>query len=313
MPDWWVGYVLRIREWSVQALLWAVLAVAVSTALRIVLAEFGATLYFATFFPSILVVAVFAGTPAAILATVLTAIIVWWTFIPPQFEFGPLRPSDVANFATFLLSAGSMILLAHVFRKTLAALLKSEQARELLIGELNHRSGNSLAIMQAMINGTVTSEADKQKVIDRIQALARANDLVSKALTGNLPLSALILSEAEPYALPQRLQLDGPEVQLSSETARSVALVLHELMTNAVKYGALSNERGKLQISWSCGEGKCTLRWIEVDGPAVVSPTRVGFGSRMMKASLAQIDGRMEPEFRSSGYSCVLVFATGST
>jgi hypothetical protein len=167
VPNRWVSYVLRIREWSGQAFLWALLAVGISTGLRIILAEFGATLYFATFFPTILLVAVFAGTPAAILSSALTALIVWWAFIPPQYEFAPLRITDVANFATFLLSVRSIIVLAHVFRTTLSSLLKSEQSRELLIAELNHRSGNMLAIMQAIISGTVGSPTDRQKIIDR--------------------------------------------------------------------------------------------------------------------------------------------------
>jgi two-component sensor histidine kinase len=278
------------------------------------LAEFGATLYFAPYFPAVLVVSVFAGIPAGVLTVALTTIVVWWAYIPSSLEFGPLRGSDYANIVTFWISAGLILLLAQVYRKTLASILKSEKTRELLIGELHHRAGNTLAIMQAIINGTVSIDKDRQAVIDRIQALARANELVTKAAGGHLlPLETLIQNEARPYASPDRLQVEGPLVPLGGETARGLALVLHELMTNAAKYGALSNGIGKLQIRWSYNDGKCLLHWTETDGPAVVTPTRLGFGSRMMKASLAQIAGTIEPEFRSDGYSCLLTFSVHSS
>ena len=151
-------------------------------------------------------------------------------------------------------------------------------------------------------------------MIDRIQALARANELVTKTAGGHLlPLKTLIQNEGEPYASLDRLHIEGPLVPLGGETARSLALVLHELMTNAAKYGALSNGSGKLQIRWSYKDGKCHLHWTETDGPAVVTPTRVGFGSRMMKASLAQIAATIEPEFHSDGFSCFLTFSVHSS
>jgi two-component sensor histidine kinase len=136
------------------------------------------------------------------------------------------------------------------------------------------------------------------------------NSLITKTAGGHfLPLETLIQNEAEAYASPDRLQVEGPLVHLGGETARSLALVLHELMTNAAKYGALSNGSGKLQIRWSVSDGKCVLHWTETDGPAVVTPTRLGFGSRMMKAGLSQIAATIEPEFRSDGYSCLLTFS----
>lgn len=305
------SFVLQLRPWSLAAFFLALLAVGVSTALRMVLAEFGATLYFAAYFPAVLVVSVLAGIPAAVLSMVLTILVVWWAFMPPPFQFGPLRGNDYANIAAFWISAGLIVFLAHVYRKTLTSTLKAEKARELLIGELHHRSGNMLAIMQAIINGTVSVDRDRHAVNDRIQALARANELITKASSGQpLLLEQLIGTEAEPYATPDRVQVEGPPVYLDGETARSLALVLHELMTNAAKYGALSNEHGKLKIRWSCSDNKCLLHWTETDGPAVVTPTRLGFGSRMMQASLAQIAATIEPEFRPEGYSCVLSFST---
>lgn len=198
--------------------------------------------------------------------------------------------------------------LSQLYRQTVATLLESERARELLVGELNHRADNTLAVMQAIVSGSVASESDRRRVIDRLQALSRANRLISKTTGGNVSISALIRDETAAYATPDRLQAEGPPVQLEGETARCVALVIHELLTNAAKYGALSNEHGKVRIDWSCDERKCLLRWTEIDGPRVVAPTSLGFGSRMMNASLSQISGTIKPPFGPEGYSCVLTF-----
>jgi two-component sensor histidine kinase len=303
-------FILRVRPWSLAAVGSAFLAVGISSLLRAAIAEFGGTLYFAPYFPAVLVVSVFAGVPAAVLTVALTTVLVWWAYLSPSFEFGPLSRNDLANIATFWISAALIVTLAHIYRKTLTSALKGEEARELLIRELQHRAGNTLAVMQAIINGTISVDRDRLRVIDRIQALARANELVTKAAIGpGLALEQLIKSEAESYASPDRLHVEGPLVNLDGETARSLALVLHELMTNAAKYGALSNGHGTLQIGWSCKDGQCRLHWTETDGPAVITPTRLGFGTRMMKASLAQIAATIEPEFCSDGYSCLLTFS----
>jgi two-component sensor histidine kinase len=302
------SWVLRIRPWSPHALLLALLSLVVSTALRMILAEWGATLFFATYFPAVLIVAVFAGSPAAVLVTALTSLFAWWAYFPPAFEFSHLSGTDIANLTTFWLSAGLIIWLSHVYRQTVATLLDADGARELLIGELNHRTGNTLAVMQAIVSGTVASESDRRTLIDRLEALARANQMICETPNGYVSLSALIRDETAPYVTPDRLLVEGPQVHLEGETARSVALVLHELLTNAVKYGALSNGRGRVRIDWSCDNHNCLLRWIEIDGPVVVTPTRLGFGSRMMKASLSQISGTIEPRFGPDGYSCVLTF-----
>ena len=131
-----------------------------------IFAHFGATLFFATYFPAVLVVAVFAGLPGAVLVTALTTAIAWWAYFPSAFEFGQLGGTQIANLATFWISAALIIWLAQVYRQTVKTLLDTERRRELLIGELNHRAGNTLAVMQAMISGTVASDTEK-KELDR--------------------------------------------------------------------------------------------------------------------------------------------------
>lgn len=128
-------FILRVGPWSLAAVGSAFLAVGISFLLRAAVAEFGGTLYFATYFPSVLVVSVFAGVPAGVLTVALTTVLVWWAYLPPSFEFGPLSRNDLANIVTFWLSAVLIVTLAHTYRKTLRSALKGEEARELLIRE----------------------------------------------------------------------------------------------------------------------------------------------------------------------------------
>lgn len=306
-----VNLLLGIRPWSAHALLIALAAFGVATALKAIVGSFGATLLFATYTPAVLFAAVLVGVPGAVLVVLLTTVMAWWAYFPPAFEFSPLTGTQIANLGTFWLSSALIIGLARLYRRTLRALLESEGSRELLIGELNHRAGNTLAVLQAIVTGTVESDSDRRTLIARIQALARTNRLLSETKEG-LRLSTLIQNETEPYASPDRVRAEGTELRLDPETGRNLALVVHELATNASKYGALSNKEGKLHISWFCNDGKCLLRWEEVGGPPVVAPTRTGFGSRMMNASLSQISGSMETDFRPTGYSCLLTFRTAS-
>jgi two-component sensor histidine kinase len=304
-------YLLAARPWSVRALLVALLAFAAGVLLRLAFAPFGVTLYFAAFFPSVLAASVVAGPPAGVFTVVLSALFVWWGLLDPVFVFGPLRPVDYANFALFFFAAGLIIVLAHVYRAALVDLAKAEMSQSLLIAELNHRAGNTLAVIQSIVNGTVTKDKDAlQQLTSRIGALARANKLAQDQ--GGASITSLILTEVEPYAPSSRIDLQGPSVLLSGDVARNVGLVIHELTTNAAKYGALSNQSGRIRVRWSEKDGSCCLSWTELEGPAVQAPTRIGFGSRMMSACLKNIDGTIEPEFSPEGYRCKLVFSTAS-
>ncbi len=111
-PEYW----LRLKPWSLASLLVAVAALAAAIALRVVLAEFGMSLYFATFLPAILLTALLAGVPAAAFAGVSSAVIVWWAFIPPAFEFSVLTRAELHAMTLFLLSTALLIWFGHLFR-----------------------------------------------------------------------------------------------------------------------------------------------------------------------------------------------------
>jgi K+-sensing histidine kinase KdpD len=115
-------YIFRLRPWSLSTFLSALLALAFATAMQEVFASFGATLYFAAFFPAILIASLIGGAPAGIFATLLTIPIVWWAFMPPFFEFNPLTAADYDSFTTFLLSSSLVVSFSQLCREALAIL-----------------------------------------------------------------------------------------------------------------------------------------------------------------------------------------------
>ncbi|HEY8003824.1 MAG TPA: HWE histidine kinase domain-containing protein [Phenylobacterium sp.] len=173
---------------------------------------------------------------------------------------------------------------------------KTADARQrLLVNELNHRVKNSLATVQAIaaqsLRGAEVPEAARERFTARLMALARANDvLVAETWTG-AALAALAAQTAVPHGAEERFTIGGPDAHLGPQAATAMALGLHELATNAAKYGALSTPEGRVALTWSLdgeGEGRrLWLTWRESGGPPVAPPEKPGFGSRLIERGLA--------------------------
>lgn len=182
---------------------------------------------------------------------------------------------------------------------------QAERTRELLLRELDHRVKNLFSIVSGLVSfsarGAGTTQAMRDALLGRIGALARAHDMVRPAIAGEgtgLPgttLQALLQALLEPFGggqgLPDRLRLSGPALPLGPTAAPAIALVVHELATNAAKYGALSQEGGRVSIDWTLGAAGLRLRWMEQGGPMVASPAHRGFGHRLVTQSAAQLGG----------------------
>ena len=167
------------------------------------------------------------------------------------------------------------------------------QKQELLIAELNHRVRNILGLIRGLITQSRTTAVDVNTFAavlgERVHALARAHDQITAKSWGPGSLATLIATEAGAYlgARSARLRASGPDVLLQPQAFSTVALVIHELMTNAVKYGALSNMNGQVTIEWRIDiSGDVTLDWKESGGPAVQRPTRRGFGTTIIERSV---------------------------
>lgn len=187
--------------------------------------------------------------------------------------------------------------------------VQEERRRDLLLHELNHRVKNSLAVVQAMAMQSLQApdRAHAAATFDaRLQALASAHDalLQSQWEGGDL---ATIVRRAVSMQIdrPQRVQLDGPPLALNARTALALTLAMHELGTNAVKYGALSTPDGGVEVSWSTREGHLHLMWREFGGPPVKPPERKGFGVRLIERGLAhELQGRVTVDFLPGGVVC---------
>jgi PAS domain S-box-containing protein len=177
-----------------------------------------------------------------------------------------------------------------------------------LAREAEHRSKNLLANVQAMVNlSQADAVADLKKAIEgRIQALANVHSLFVATRWIGAELSTIAEHELAPYSTREkRVRTDGPQVLLEPNTAQAVAVTLHELATNAVKYGALSTANGHIDLRWSHeANGRLNLRWIETGGPTVQPPTRTGFGGRVIEQVIAQLKGESRFDWRAEGLVC---------
>jgi two-component sensor histidine kinase len=188
---------------------------------------------------------------------------------------------------------------------------RAEEHRLLLVNELNHRVKNTLAVVQGLARQTFREAADVKTAVarfeERLTALSRAHNLLTDENWASAGLYEVVRDQLGGDRLAGRISLAGPQVLLSPQVAVSLALVLHELATNATKYGALSNDTGRVQVSWvpDPARGMVALRWVETGGPAVHAPRRRGFGSRLIERALAsEVGGRVALQFLPEGVVC---------
>ncbi|WP_240704829.1 HWE histidine kinase domain-containing protein [Croceicoccus sediminis] len=203
-------------------------------------------------------------------------------------------------------------LLEVVLRLTEAASEDRRRASEqqkLLISELNHRVRNILALIRALV-GQTSRNADNvgafiSTLDSRIQSLARAHDQLTADQWGPARLEDLIVTEARAYfeAGHQSVRMDGPDVAITPEAFTVLALVIHELVTNAAKYGALSDS-GTVDVSWKIIEdGSLAIEWREIGGPAVMPPKRRGFGTTVIENSIPhELGGEAKVFYKTAGF-----------
>lgn len=185
---------------------------------------------------------------------------------------------------------------------------QAENHRDLLTKELSHRVKNTLATVQSIVGQSLREQDVPDHVLlvvaQRLQALAGAHDVLTSSGWESAKISALVRSVLVPFdtTTPTRFHAGGDDVDLSARAATALALALHELATNAVKYGALSNDTGKVILNWHVEGEQFTLVWTEVGGPTVSAPTRTGFGSRLIEAALSSsINGQAKIDYRPDG------------
>lgn len=271
---------------------------ALALGVRLALAPFiGLGAPFAAFILAVLVATVFGGRLAGL--TAVTALAVGGVFL-----LQPVGPSIatrrlVLGVAFFLASSGFVMWVVTLLRAALAREVAAREGERLLKLELHHRVKNTLAVVQSLADqtfrGATDAEAARHDFTARLTALAAAHDLLVDAGWREVTLDALAARVLAPFrpANPklQRFDVEGEPVLIGPEAAVALSLCLHELATNASKYGALSGDSGRVRLAWRVeetnGPRRLELEWRETGGPAPTPAARQGFGVRLLSRALA--------------------------
>ena len=184
----------------------------------------------------------------------------------------------------------------------------AEERQSYLAREVDHRARNVLAVVQSILRLTKSKSIDDYvaAVEGRIKALSHAHMLLSESRWEGADLGRLVREELDPYRVGDAVSTEGPETILDPRRAQTLALAIHELATNAAKYGALNAPSGKVKLIWQDHESGLTIHWLESGGPQVRTPDTQGYGTRVIRASLEQIGGRALFDWQPTGLHCSL-------
>ena len=232
-----------------------------------------------------------------------------------QTEFRVMRPNGDVRWCTGTAAAsfddsGRLVWLSGV-TADITERKRAEERQILLAEEVDHRARNVVAVVQSIMRLTRADTIDEYigALDGRIGALSNAHRLLAGSRWEGADLTRLVEEEFAPYRASgnERVLTRGPIVLLPPATAQTIALALHELATNAAKYGALSTERGRVELTWQNEPGKIEVMWVESGGPEISAPTRQGYGSRAIIAGIErQLGGVVNFDWQPGGLRCTL-------
>jgi len=219
------------------------------------------------------------------------------------------RLVDVSLSVSPIIDAAGRIVGASKIARDITDRKEAERIQAVLTGELNHRVKNVLATVMAIarqtFNGATDLDTAKTTFDARLQNLARAHDLLTRGSWERAQLRDVVRQALSPYP-SSRFEICGPDIQVPPKAVVAMALILHELATNAAKYGALSVTTGRVHVSWEGSDDEhFRFVWKETDGPAVVPASRRGFGSRLIQSlAVGQLQGQVKMDYDFSGFRC---------
>jgi NO-binding membrane sensor protein with MHYT domain/two-component sensor histidine kinase len=208
------------------------------------------------------------------------------------------------------------------FARDIAAAKKAEEQQNLLIAELDHRIKNVLARVAVVAQRSRESSCSMDEFLDvldgRIQSMANTHSLLSRGRWKGVYLADLVRRELETCIGVCDATVEGPDVLLPEEVAQALAMVLHELVTNSAKYGALSTPHGRVYVHWEClskgSSQSVTIRWREIGGPRVRAPTRRGYGTRVICELIPyELGGTVDLNYATDGVQCRIEFPLEKT
>ena len=291
------------------ALGFAASCLVISTTARWLLSMIRTDIYFTPYIPAVFFATAFGGYRIGMATAGLGGLL--GIFI----NFGE-APTDFARMVLltiFLIVCGLTIwgvehyrLLASKQREISERLIREREYRKLVVEELQHRLKNKVSTIHAVLHQILQNQPQIWAGIDhRMRALSETDDLISKVDGRGCDIKDLLLSELGPYG-HVRFTLNGERLFLPAKLAVSLALIFHELATNAGKYGAFSSARGLLQVSWSVIDDRLSVAWDETEGPPVGAVGEPGFGSKLLQSALKAFDGKTEIVYLKSGVHCTM-------
>ena len=283
--------------------------IAVATAARWCLALIRPDVFFTPYFPAVVFATAFGGFRIGI-ATALVGGTLGATL---SFSDAPSDFARMVLLIIFLIVSSLTIWgvqhyrsIASNQREVSKRLIQEEEYRKLVVDELQHRLKNKLSTIHAVLHQVLQDQPKIWASIDpRIRALSATDDLIAKVDGSGCDIKDLLLSELGPYG-HVRFTLNGNSLFLPAKLAVSLALIFHELATNAGKYGAFSSARGLLQVSWSVSDDRLNITWDETEGPVVGAIGEAGFGTKLLKSALGPFDGKTEIAFLKTGIHCTM-------
>ncbi|HSN71252.1 MAG TPA: HWE histidine kinase domain-containing protein [Steroidobacteraceae bacterium] len=273
---------------------------------------------YATFFPAILIAALFGGRWAGLLTLLAGGPLALWLF------GADTQARPVASVALWLTNGGLILLLTLGVRRLMIAVHRREVelglAREQLrsvVDELKHRARNTFTVVMALAHQT-SRDADsvqeyRERLTERLTALGRAHDVLTGERWERVELASVLESALQPFRSPPEDNIElgpGPRCEVGSAVGIALTLILHELATNALKYGALSQPGGVVRCDWIADEQEVRLHWRECGGPRVEPPSHRGLGTRLIQQALAADPrGAADLRFEPAGVECELRFS----
>lgn len=289
-----------------------------ATALRWAIASaVGYGLPFVSYFPFLIAAAIWGGMRGGVIALVVSAVAAGRLFFEPN---DPLRLWALGSFAIsgglIILAGGLLAEAVRVSRDREERLQAAEQNLQVLVGELAHRSRNAITVLMAIVSQSLRKAGSLQQaeqiINARLDALVRAQDEVMKAHGGPTSLPALVSRTLEPFDLGRFDVHCEREALVHPDAAAAICLVIHELATNAVKYGALSCD-GRVEVRCHERDHYSRVEWRESGGPKVEAPPALGFGDRLLRTALKPHGGRASRRFEIHGLVCEIEVPAAET
>src|SRR6266702_1419168 len=282
---------------------------ALATAARWCLSLIRPDVFFTPYFPAVFFATAFGGYRIGI----ATAILGGALGVTVSFGEDPADFARLVLLVIYLIVCGLTIWGVKHYQSVAAQqwqiskrLMQEEQYRKLVVDEFQHRLKNKLSTIHAVIHLVLQDQPQIWAGIDqRLRALSAADDLIARVDGTGCDIKDLLISELGPYG-HVRFTLNGSPLFLPAKLAVSLALMFHELATNAAKYGAFSSPRGLLQVSWTVSGDNLSVIWDETEGPTVENVGPSGFGTKLLASALRAFDGKTEISFLKSGVHCTM-------